>query len=147
MTLTDDLLLRPQRARRRRPRWLVSLCCLGYLLVWAAWSAPAPGADEGEPQPERGIKADFVYKFLSYVDWPPEMFAQRSSPVVVGVLGGDDIGDALRALVGGRTVGERPIEVRAVRPGDAFDGLHVLFVGHAPDPRRDRRRPPDDRAA
>lgn len=131
MTLTDDLLLRPQRARRRRPPWLVWLCCLGYLLVWAAWSAaPAPGMDEEQPQPERDIKAAFVYKFLSYVDWQPGMFAERSSPVVIGVLGADDIGDALRALVGGRTVGERPIEVRAV-PGDALDGLHVLFVGRA----------------
>jgi hypothetical protein len=131
MTLTQSALARPFSTVRARVPWrLVGLCCLGYLLVLVAWSAPAPGPDEA-PQPEYGIKAAFLYKFLSYVEWRPGTFAQPKSPVVIGVLGAADIAEALHTLVAGRTAGDRPVEVRRMRPGESLDGVHMLFVGHA----------------
>jgi hypothetical protein len=116
----------------RRASWRIfALCWLGYLLVLAAWSAPTTGGDEVQPQPEQGIKAAFIYKFLGYVEWRPGTFARPASPIVIGVLGADGIADALHALVGGRRVGERPIDVRRVQPANALDGVHVLFIGRA----------------
>jgi hypothetical protein len=116
--------------RPATPWQLVAVCLLGYLLVITAWSAPAPVPDEA-PQPEYGIKAAFLYKFLSYVEWRPGAFAQPASPIVIGVIGANDIADSLRTITAGRTAGDRPVEVRRMRIGDSLDDVHLLFVGRA----------------
>ena len=123
--------LDPEPAARARMPWrLIALCCLGYMLVLAAWSAPTSGGDDGKPQPEHGIKAAFLYKFLGYVEWR-SAFDKPTSPIVIGVLGADDIGAELRTLASGRQVGGHPILVRRVGKGDVLAGVHMLFVGRA----------------
>ena len=131
VTLQSGPPLDPEPAARSRMPWrLIGLCCLGYMLVLAAWSAPTSGGDDGKPQPEHGIKAAFLYKFLGYVEWRG-VFEQPTSPIVIGVLGADDIGAELRTLARGRQVGGHPILVRRVGKGDALAGVHMLFVGRA----------------
>ena len=131
----EHLLLRPGRIARDRAPWrLVALCALGYLLAIAAWSAPGPAPDE-QPQPEYGIKAAFLYKFLSYVEWRPGTFEGVASPIVIGVMSADDIADALRTLTAGRKAGDRPIEIRRLQPTESLADVHVLFVGR-PDASR-----------
>jgi len=102
---------------------LVAIACL----VGAA-AAPA-FAQSASTVTERGIKAAFVYKFLGYVEWPPAAFPQPDAPIVVGVVGADDIAAELADAVRGRTVGTRPVEVRRLRPADPLTGLHALFIG------------------
>jgi hypothetical protein len=123
--------LRPGRIAWTRMPWrLMSAALLGYLLVIAAWSAPSATSDDA-PQPEYGIKAAFLYKFLSYVEWRAGTFAQPTSAIVIGVVGASDIADSLRTITTGRTAGDRPVEVRRLRAGDALDDVHMLFVGRA----------------
>jgi len=117
---------------RRLPRWQFATASLvGYLLlVLAAWSASPPDVpDVRSPRPEQEIKAAFLYKFLSYVDWPAGALATGSSPIVVGVLGADDIADGLRAIVARRPIGQHPVDVRVVDEPNALDGVNVAFVG------------------
>jgi len=114
---------------RRAPWRFAFWCCLAYALVIAAWSAPAPGSGETPAQSEQSVKAAFLFKFLSYVDWRAGTFAEPSSPIVIAVMGADDIADALNVVVGGRKVGEHPVEIRHVRPTDPLDGVHMLFIG------------------
>ena len=77
---------------------------------------------------ERAVKAAYVYKFLAYVDWPATAFDGPDAPFVIGVLGADAIADELRQIVAGRAVGERAVQVKRLREGEAATGLHVLFV-------------------
>lgn len=101
-------------------------------MAWAVGVALAPAHAHAQSAPtvtERGVKAAFVYKFLGYVEWPASAFAQADSPVVVGVMGADDLAAELADAVRGRTVGTRAVEVRRLRPGEALTGLHALFVG------------------
>ena len=111
--------------------WLAVLGGIAYLVVLTAWSAPGSGTDEPPAQTEASIKAAFLYRFLGYVEWRSDAFAQPSSPVVIGVLGADDIVDALRPLVGVRKPGERRIEVRRVSAGAPLTNVHMLFVGRS----------------
>jgi hypothetical protein len=104
-------------------------CLLGYLLVLVAWSAPAPDAGDPLPQPEQRIKAAFLYKFLSYIEWPPGALRSGTAPVVLGVLGDDEMADALQSIVAKRRIGQHPLEVRRVNESNALDGVHLLFVG------------------
>jgi hypothetical protein len=78
---------------------------------------------------ETSLKAAFVYKFASYVEWPAESFPSPDSPFVIGVLGADDIAAELEGLVHGRSVGNRPAIVRRMKDGEPLTGLHMLFIG------------------
>lgn len=78
----------------------------------------------------RQVKAAYLYKFASYVEWPIGEFADAKSPLTIGVMGEDVLADALEHVVARRTVNGRPISVRKVRRGDDLrDGIHMLFVG------------------
>jgi uncharacterized protein DUF4154 len=114
---------------RRAPWRFAFWCCLAYALVIAAWSAPSPTSSDTPAQSEQSIKAAFLYKFLSYVDWRAGAFAAPASPIVIAVMGAEDIADALDVVAGGRKVGEHPVEIRRVRPNDPLEGVHMLFVG------------------
>ena len=80
---------------------------------------------------EYRVKAAFLYKFGSYIEWPSGSFAGADSPVTIGVMGAGALADELVQIVAGRNVNGRPVRVRKLRPGDPIAGLHVLFVGRA----------------
>lgn len=117
----------PRRANRTQ---IATWSVVAYvLLVLAAWSAPSPEIADAPPQPEHGIKAAFLYKFLGYVEWPAGALNGATAPIVIGVLGADDVADELRTIVARRRIAQHPIEVRRVGEADALDGVNVLFIG------------------
>jgi len=78
---------------------------------------------------EYRVKAAFLYKFGSYVEWPDGAFAREDSPVAIGVIGADALAEELAQIVAGRSVNGRPVSVRRLRAGDPPVGLQVLFIG------------------
>ena len=97
----------------------------------AAGVAGARPAHADAQADEYRVKAAFLYKFGSYIEWPGASFARADSPVTIGVMGADALADELTQIVAGRSVNGRPARVRKLRPGDPMAGLHVLFVGRA----------------
>ncbi|CAN7226347.1 YfiR family protein [Pseudoduganella sp. LjRoot289] len=106
-------------------RWLASLLMLGLALSSLANGSDAPAAPPASV--ERAVKAAFLYKFLGYIEFPAT--ADSGGPLVVGVVGADDVGIELARITAGRTVGTRPVSVRPLREGEPLNGLHMLFVG------------------
>ncbi|HTD02642.1 YfiR family protein [Undibacterium sp.] len=80
---------------------------------------------------EQQVKAAYLYKFCSYVEWPPNAFVAPDSPIKIGVLGSDALADELSQMVVGRTVNGRTVSVRKLHREDAISGINVLFVGRA----------------
>ncbi len=78
---------------------------------------------------EASVKAAYLYKFLTYVEWPAPAFASADAPQVIGVLGADDVFAELQRLVVGRTVNGHPLVATRIAPGDSVDLLHVLYIG------------------
>jgi hypothetical protein len=78
---------------------------------------------------ESSVKAAFLYKFANYIEWPSSAFAAPASPLVIGVMGADEIAADLEHLVPGRSVNGHPVTVRRVREGEPLRGIHVLFIG------------------
>jgi hypothetical protein len=78
---------------------------------------------------ESSVKAAFLYKFANYIEWPPSAFATPTSPIVLGVVGADEIGAELERIVPGRAVNGRPVFVKRVREGEPLRGIHLLFIG------------------
>jgi hypothetical protein len=78
---------------------------------------------------ERQVKAAYLYKFASYVEWPEGVFAGSDSPLIIGVIGADAVADELDRIVAGHTANGRPITTRKLKHGDPLSGLHILFIG------------------
>lgn len=88
----------------------------------------APLAAAGQAL-EREVKAAFLFKFLSFVEWPQSAFARPDSPLAIGVVGADEVLDELQQIVPGRVIQGRPVTVRRLYYGEPASGLHMLFVG------------------
>jgi hypothetical protein len=119
---TTSLRLAPVAARvRRAASWLL----LALAFVWHTH-----GDAQTAPQPvsERSVKAAFLYKFASYVQWPNSESA-GDSPIVIGVLGGGDFARELAEITMGRSVSNRPIRIRRLDRDESADGLDILFIG------------------
>jgi len=114
------------------PRALRAVLAWGTFLplAWLSLVVPAQGQALAAAS-ERSVKAAFVYKFLGYVEWPDNAFASGDAPIVVGVIGADDVAAELADIVRGRSVNNRPVEVRRLHAGDPVIGVNVLFVGAA----------------
>jgi hypothetical protein len=108
-------------------RWLGGRFAAAALV--AVVCAPFAVAQVPATASERSVKAAFVYKFLAYVDWPADAFASAEAPLVIGVAGADEFAADLADVVRGRVLGNHPLEVRRMRPGESLRGLNVLFVG------------------
>lgn len=89
------------------------------LTVCACAASAQPREDE--------VKAAFLYKFLSFVEFPRAALP-HGAPVVIGVAGADEVAAELAQLVVGRSVEGRPVQVRRLREGEAAEGVHVLFL-------------------
>jgi hypothetical protein len=81
---------------------------------------------QAQPQ-EHEVKAAFLFKFPSFVEWPRE--ASGAGPLVIGVIGADAVAAELEQIAAGRTIQGRPVSVRRIQPADSTAGLHLLFLG------------------
>lgn len=119
-------------------RWLVRSRPLPIALAVLVALAALAGLPRAEAQPvsvddviERQVKAAYLSKFGSYVEWPPQTFASPESPLRIGIIGADMMADDLAQMLAGRTVNGRQVTVRKLRREDSFDGLNILFIGRS----------------
>ena len=110
-------------------RHLLACATLAMPLAFAAAvnAAPPPAVESGDPTAR--VKAAYLYKFAGYVEWPAGAFASDDSPIVVGVIGDDDLEEILSRMVVGKTVNGRPLVTRRLEVGSSLQGLHMLIVG------------------
>jgi hypothetical protein len=71
------------------------------------------------------VKAAFLYRFASYVEWPPDA---PSGPLVIAVAGAEDIATRLDELLPRLTVRGQPAQVRRVDEVNELDGVHILYI-------------------
>lgn len=78
---------------------------------------------------ERNVKAAFLYKFLGYVDYPDSVAPGVGEPLVIGILGADDVAEELGRITVGRNMNGRAVVVRKLRSPEAAGKVHMLFIG------------------
>lgn len=105
---------------------MIYATCFVLFAGIAAWDAHA--ADDMAAL-EDNLKAVFLYKFASYVDWPERVFADPASPITIAIIGADQIASELNRIVAGRTAQERPIRVKRLSSTESITGVHILFIG------------------
>lgn len=103
---------------------------LALALVFA-WMLLAPAHAQATltaPR-ESAVKAAFLMKFGTFVDWPPEAFRRPDEPLVIGIVGDDAVHADLEQLAQGRTVNGHPIVARRLRePPGQGERVHILFL-------------------
>ena len=85
------------------------------------------GFGQSQEIPEFQLKAVFLHRFASFVEWPASDLSSADSTFTIGVLGRDPFGDALD-LIQDRAVGGRPIEVRRFPRLEELEHTHILYV-------------------
>jgi len=103
----------------RRAVALIALAAAIFIAV------PARSADRSL---EYAVKATFLYKFATFVDWPPGTFEGEASPFNLCVVGADPYGGRIAQAVAGQTVGKHPIVLRQLTKADASSNCHAMFV-------------------
>lgn len=101
------------------------------LVLLLAALALAPGVPAQQSAAEASVKAAFLFKFAGYVEWPPQAFASADAPIVIAVIGADDVAAELERIVPGRIVNGHPIAVKRIADLDSLKGTHVVFIGRA----------------
>lgn len=96
------------------------------ILILCYCLAPAALA-QGEAS-EIEIKAAFLLKFPTYVEWLEVAAPAPGSPLRIGVVD-DAIAASLERTAPGQTVNGHPLQIQRLQPWDNPEGLHVLFIG------------------
>lgn len=90
-----------------------------------------PASAQVDPQSEHKFKAVYLYNFLKFVDWPDGAFADRSSPVRIGILGNDLLKKLLEETVGSEMIGDRPVAVTQISSLDQVETCQLVFVSRS----------------
>jgi hypothetical protein len=112
--------------RRRRPLWRWPAAALAAVV--SAASCASPSAASNAPALEYVVKANYLYKFTPFVEWPPRAFSAATSPFNICVVGRDPFGSALDDATRGHTVAEHPIVVHRYAAAAPGMECHLLFA-------------------
>jgi len=105
--------------------WLVVFC---YAAAGMGIAAPARGQDIDR---EYTLKAAYLYKFATYVEWPEGAFRDAASPFVIGILGPNPVGADLQKIAKVKKINGRKIEVRNYEQAKEVRDCHILFMTRA----------------
>jgi hypothetical protein len=83
------------------------------------------------PSREYQVKAVFLFRFTQFVEWPSRSFPDKTTPLVIGILGEDPFGTYLDDVVRGERVNNRPLVVQRYRRAEDVKICHVLYVSPA----------------
>lgn len=101
-----------------------ALGCFGLAAVAGltlAQGAPAPA--------ESAVKAAFLLKFPSFVEWPAGAVVKPGEPLVIGVSGDDEVAADLEQLAAGRKIDGHPVVIKRLPEGSPAAGSHIVFLG------------------
>ena len=94
----------------------------------APLTAPPPAVD-----PLAGVKADYLYKFAGFVQWPTAAQVAADQPFALCVVGDDPFGVLLDQAVAGQKAGGRPVVVRRLARPAPEAGCQILYAAGSKD--------------
>jgi TonB family protein len=111
----DELLLRP-----RSPR-----AALEIALVLLLFQLPMLGQQNAT---EDQVKAAYLLNFAKLAEWPRRALPDGSSPLVIGVNGGDEeFLKVLTTVVAGKSIGPHPVVVRSANSQEDMKSCRIVF--------------------
>jgi TonB family protein len=107
-----------------RQSWLRATLAIGLVLF--AFQLQALGQQQHPTEDE--VKAAYLLNFAKLAEWPPTALPDGPSPLVIGVLGGDDdFLNVVKAVVSGKIVGTHLLVVKPVTSEKDMKLCHIVF--------------------
>jgi hypothetical protein len=78
--------------------------------------------------PEYSVKAAYLSKFGTFVQWPADTFPEPDSPLNLCIIGTDPFGPVLDEVAAGLQVGTHPIKVKRLASIDPHSDCQIAFV-------------------
>jgi hypothetical protein len=94
------------------------MCAAALAMAWL----PVQAADRVN---DVAVKAAYLVRFLPFVEWP----VPGTGPLVIGVFAHEDMVRHLEAILPGRRVSGREVQLRRVQASEAHDNLNAIFLG------------------
>lgn len=79
---------------------------------------------------EQAVKANFLFKFAPFVEWPDPAGA-GTRPFAICLRGDDNFGGALDEVVRGQKISGRMVQVRRLAESGGANGCQMLFAGRS----------------
>jgi hypothetical protein len=99
------------------------------LAIWlGALLITTPGSPQSQAIGEYEIKAAFLYKFFSFVQWPEDT---GGASECIGIIGRDPFGPYLDEAVKGRSFNGRPLTIIRSRNGRDLGSCRIAFISSA----------------
>lgn len=105
-------------------RWRAFLLTLGAVL---AANVEEPRAQQ-TTSAEDTVKATFLYRFASFVDWPAGAFSAPDAPIRICVAGAEPFRALIENNVRGQRISGRPLEVRRLGSALTAPQCHIVYV-------------------
>lgn len=110
------------RASLGAPEWR-AIALLGAL--WAALGGFGP-AHAADAYSADAVKAEFLYRFAGYVEWPADL--PDDAPFTIAVAAADGVFNELRQRTPGRTIQNHRVEIRKVLAKSDLEHVQILYV-------------------
>lgn len=73
------------------------------------------------------FRAQYLFNFAKYTEWPKQAFPAPNSPFVLGILGKDPFGKDID-IINGQLIKSRELVVKYFKTVQEVNGCHVLFI-------------------
>ncbi|PQJ09771.1 hypothetical protein CJD36_017745 [Flavipsychrobacter stenotrophus] len=83
------------------------------------------GLVKATPMEDYGVKANIIYRFTKYVDWPPN---RKNGDFIIGIVGESPLYEELRLYTSKKNVGLQSIVVKHYTSYSELDYCHILIV-------------------
>jgi len=103
---------------------LLLIACLSPL-VQQAYAAES--VLTGEIQ----VKAAFLFKFVKFIEWPSESFADPDAPICIGIIGEEPLKKVLEDAVLGEIIHGRKLVVQYFRTIEDIKQCQLLFISRS----------------
>ena len=111
------------------PKGIARLLLLLMVLPFTTASGPLRANDRAL---EYRVKAEFLYNFARFVEWPEGSQDQDREAVVIGILGEDPFGPTLESIIHGKNVGGKRLRVKRMEHlAEETGGCHLLFISRS----------------
>jgi hypothetical protein len=77
---------------------------------------------------EQEVKAAMIINILRFVEWPEAAFSAPHAPIVVAIMGKDQVSESLDPMLRGKNVDGHPLEVRRLKATEDARVCQVLYI-------------------
>ncbi len=88
----------------------IAIAGIVFIVVCTFFSLSFAGTNASEYE----LKAEFVWRFTLFVDWPDSQFKESSDPFLIGIIGASPVTEQLVLRTQGQFVDTRPVLVRTL---------------------------------